>query len=123
MLHASVPAVRATRRSAAVGRWRGTAGRSALRFLLVLALAGLASGGMHKVHLGKHEAASRRHRREAAGENLEEATGGMCHYLEDAPFVEYFECVPCVMGVECSLLAPHALTPAPPALRPAAARS
>ena len=103
MLLAAVPAVRAARRSAAGGLPRGAAARSALRVLVLLALAGLASGGIHKVHLGKHKAASRRHRREAAGENLAQATGGMCHYMESAPFVEYFECVPCVTGAALSL--------------------
>ena len=97
MLRAAVPAVRAARRSAAGGLPRGAAARCALRVLVLLALAGLASGGIHKVHRGKHKAASRRDRREAANDNLAQASGGMCPYMEDQPFVEYFECVPCAL--------------------------
>ena len=97
MLAASAPGVRAARGSALGARPRGGAARCALRLLVLLALAGLASGGIHKVHRGKHKAASRRDRREAANDNLAQASGGMCHYMEDQPFVEYFECVPCAL--------------------------
>lgn len=45
----------------------------------------------HKSHRGKHEAASRRQRKAAFGESLLQATGGMCHYLEDSPFQDFFD--------------------------------
>jgi hypothetical protein len=44
----------------------------------------------HKSHKGKHKAASRRQRKAAFGESLEQATGGMCHYMESEPFQEFF---------------------------------
>jgi hypothetical protein len=44
----------------------------------------------HKLHRGKHHAASRHARKEALGVSLLKATGGMCHYMETAAFEETF---------------------------------
>ena len=70
-------------------RWGVCLSERALRALLLVALAALASAG--KVHRGKHEAASRRDRRAAFSDTLQSATGGMCNFMEDAPFEELFD--------------------------------
>jgi hypothetical protein len=44
----------------------------------------------HKLHRGKHRAASRHDRKAALGVSLLKATGGMCHYMEADAFEETF---------------------------------
>ena len=95
MSHDGAPAglrvrrLKAPQRAACAGASPAPLLSRALRALLLAALVAAASG-RDKMHRGKHEAASRRDRRAALGETLEQATGGMCHYLEAAPFVDYF---------------------------------
>lgn len=76
-------------RAAAARPPRARCCASALRLIVLAALAALATGA-GKAHRGKHTAASRRDRREAFSNSLEAATGGMCHFMEETPFVEYF---------------------------------
>jgi hypothetical protein len=76
-------------RRAAASRPHARCCAAALHLIVLAALAALASGS-GKAHRGKHTAASRHDRREAFSNSLEAATGGMCHFMEDTPFVEYF---------------------------------